>query len=222
MSAIKNANIFNRVLRKRSEWLKSQGVDVPLFSNKKVFQQLDEKEQESSIARLKILCAQIEPFQPNSTESDKFREFCKNNKLTPTDERVFNSVDERTCWEIVTFDMQQLYRNPVIYSLSSYSLEEFEGYSPWVLFNRPEKSFEDLMEATARLKKSDEMIDLNFISPYVIEEALSEEKRQFQIQHKIACPLLHSESSERVAFVSVFTTTVVDTSNQSSKIKILN
>ncbi|UYL08203.1 hypothetical protein B9G69_014215 [Bdellovibrio sp. SKB1291214] len=137
-------------------------------------------------------------------EQEKLRILCDYHEVQPADSSLFKLLGKEIAWEIVDFNLNQIYRNEVIVNLGNYSIEEYESKSPWDLFTRSQIILEALIDATMRVKKANGVIYLNHIPPYVMEETMTPEKAQFRIEHLFVCPLVSNATNENTMFVSAF------------------
>lgn len=218
MKDINLALNFDATVTNLSLTLNKDGVKVLPFSSPRKFQYLNLEKQEISLKKIKIICDQTEILPPNINDYEKLQIICKANNLEPVDKRVYELLSNDLCWEIIDFELNQLYRSNLIYKLSSYSLEDFETISPWQLFIRPEFILNTLVTATENLKLSNTLLDMSDSISYLAEEALSEKKLQFEFTHKFACPLKDMKSGQNRAFVSAFIAKPIE--NAGLKIRI--
>jgi hypothetical protein len=195
---------FDSTVSEISKCLKEQGVEKAAYAAIRRFQTLQEDAQQNIMKRVTAQFEQMRLLNPAIKESEKLRMICDYNNLIPATNEVYGRLGNDQPWEIVDFSLHQIYRSHRIFELGHYSLEEYETFSPWELFNRPEAVLKKLIQITEKLKTSHELVDLTGIGPYVIEEALSTARAQFEIVHDFVCPLKDAKTGENKAFVSAF------------------
>ncbi len=194
--------------------LLKQGIAKRPFSANRRIQHLPPDLQRQIVSRIAAQVEQMELLRPEVQEFEKLDVLCRFHGLVPVDSDIYTKLSEDTAWEIIDFNLKQVYRNKIIFRLGNYSIEEYETYSPWELFQRPQSVLNKLIEVTEGLKTSDRMIGLSMIKPYIIQESLSEENAQFKITHGYACPLVDKVTGEAKAFVSTMTIDPISKSNR--------
>lgn len=168
------------------------------------FSGLDQDIQKFIIQRARMQLAQLELLEPDLKEPEKLAKISSFHKLKPVTDEIYERLSHEHLWEVVDFNLNQLYRSPRVFEIGSYSVEQYETYSPWELFDRPQSSLKELMAVTDVLKISPSIVDMGYVRPYVIQEILSPSKSKYEITHEFACPLFDEVSGENRAFVSVF------------------
>ena len=162
------------------------------------------QQQVEMTSRARCELEQMELLREKVTDADRLRFICAAHKFRSVDDEIFSCLTRGMCWEVVDLDFNQLYRNDKIFNEVSYTLAEMEAYNPFELFKRPQQIVEQQGEVLGAIKASNALMDLKGMPPYIIEEARSVEKRQFEVFHKAACLLKDIGSGEARAFVSVF------------------
>jgi hypothetical protein len=208
------ATVFDQKAIRLSENLSKQGISKRPFSVNRRIQHLSPDLQKQIVSKISAQVEQMELLRPEIQEFEKLDVLCHFHGLKPVDSDIYTKLSGDTAWEIIDFGLNQVYRNKIIFKLGNYSIEEYETYSPWDLFLRPQSVLTKLMEITELLKTSESMINLEVIKPYIIEEALSEENAQFKITHGYACPLVDKITGEAKAFVSTLTIDPISNSNR--------
>lgn len=196
--------IFDTIVIKMTDSLRQQNVNKIAFSKNRRFQILPDDIQAQSLQRAQLQLEQMELINYQTEEFEKLNILCQYHKLKPVDESVYLKLTGNTAWEIIDFNLNQIYRNQVVFKLGNYSVEEYETYSPWDLFSRPQSVLINLIEITENLKTAKNIINLESIKPYIIEEALTEEKAQFKMTHQFVCPLFDEKTQTNQAFISAF------------------
>lgn len=185
------------------------------------FSNFEQDQQKQIIGRLKMQLDQLELIEPEQQESEKLSRISRYHKLKPVTDEIYARLTHEHLWEIIDFDLNQLYRSPQIFKIGNYTADQYEIYSPWELFDRPSSSLKELMAVTRVLKNSPLIVDMKYIKPYVIEEALAPGKNKYQITHECACPLFDEESGDNMAFISVFKFQKID-KEDTGKIVLFN
>lgn len=141
---------------------------------------------------------------PVSTVSDELIAVCKRHNVSPVEERAYSMINKDMAWEIFDFNLNEVFRSDLIYSLGNYSKEAFKKHSPWELYKRPRASLEQLIQTTQKLHNSQSLVEMKMLPSYIIEEKLTAEKAQFEIAHQFACPLFCNVSKYNVMILSAF------------------
>jgi hypothetical protein len=198
------AEDFNQIVTGITERLKAQGVEKNPFSTSRSFKTLDQAQQKAAITRVRRQLDQMEMLKPDIREFEKVSLLCTYHSLKSPTESVFKKVSEDHFWEIIDFDMNQVYRNKRIYELGNYSVEDYETYSPWELFTRPKAVLDGLIKLTDELKKSNDIIDLSSLGSYVIQELLTDERAVYEVKHDFVCALKDRATGENKSFINAF------------------
>ncbi|WP_413561445.1 hypothetical protein [Bdellovibrio sp. HCB209] len=201
---------FDIVATELSNMLRQKGIEISALHKSRPLRQRTEDHQRQAIERAGRQLQQMEITEGVLEEFEKFRILCHYHKVQPADPKVFTHITRNSAWEILDFNMNQLYRNDMLFKLGNYSIEEYEAYSPWELFNRPQYVLGSLAETTIKLKQDKRMLSLEHIPSYVIEETLSEQRGQYRIKHTFACPLVCNSTNENTMFVSMFQAETLD------------
>lgn len=195
---------FYSQTEKLAALLIQKGVEISSYKQKYQgnFSQLDSQTQDSINKNLSTLISGIEIIFSHNNPSDQFREICDYFNLEPLDKKVFSRFSSEMVWEIVDFNINQLFRNEKQFHVVSYTIEDLETHSPWTLYKRPDEIMQHLIEATEQLKVKEDIIELNHIRPYVLQEIFEGHNNRIAMYHQFACPLVDKVTKERKAFVS--------------------
>lgn len=193
---------FDQIAQGISNQLYAQGVEIAAFGSTRLMPNLPVEVQHAVVQRVRRQLELMERMRPDFREFEKLSVICQYYNLRPVDDDVFNRLNDDIGWEIVDFNLNQLYRSVRVFECMSYSIEEAEVYSPWELYSRPKPVLDTLVEVTRALAESKKIIDLQWIKPYILVETMTPDKRRLQIQHLFACPLADQTTKKNVAFVS--------------------
>lgn len=187
-----------------AELLKMQGLEVPPYFRRQggPFMDLPTKDQRAAALRLSETIENYEILVPETNPGEQLRLILNQLQLDPADKEVYRRLEKSHVWEIVDYEINQVFRNSEIYKTVSYSLEELETYSPWVLYRRPEKVLGQLIEITNRLQNGNSIVELAHIPAYVIQESLTGHNNKVENRHDFACPLLDKKTGKNIAFLS--------------------
>lgn len=198
------AQEFDRIAQDISSRLRADGISAKPFGAKRLLPDLPLSAQQRIVGRVRTQLELMERMRPNCEEHEKLSVICQYYGLRPVDDDVYNRITDEIAWEVIDFELNQLYRNVRVFECISYSIEECEAFTPWELYSRPRQVLETLAEVTRELAHTRGIIDLEWISPYVMVEAYSPDKGQLEIRHLFACPLMDRTTKENLAFVSAF------------------
>ncbi len=179
------------------------------------FNSFENFDQNLLINKFKLFSDQILSIELAEPELNRnsILEIMRSNDLEFTDSGFEEKLLSQDCWEIMDFNSNQLYRNKTCYDLSDYTTEQYDSYSPFELFERPAFIFEILVQGIGKLHESNQMIPLDFVPDYIMQEMLTEKQRKFKIRHKYACAIQDRQTKTKLAFVSVFRATPIEEDN---------
>ncbi len=168
------------------------------------FDELSEEEKNERLEAIRLFKAQYETLSPDISEAESLQSITLFNGLVASDTSIYDKITKDDFVEVMDFSMNKIYSNRRIFDVCNYTLEELHSYSPFLLFDRPKSSFMALQEVVKELKRTDSVVPMSFIPPYIIQETLTMEKDQYIIDHTFSCPLIKVGESEASAFISVF------------------
>jgi hypothetical protein len=195
---------FNHVISGISERLGVANQRKGGRAAEPLFEKLTHERQQAALERSRRQLLLMEMETPETQEFEKLDVLCQYYGLRPVSDEIYGRLTGDIAWEIVDFELNQLYRNKLIFQLGNYSVEEYETYSPWDLFRRPASILGELQKMTGTLLQAESLLSLKHIPAYIIEEALSPERAQFELMHEFACPLVNRTTRQNQAFVSAF------------------
>jgi hypothetical protein len=212
-SAVKS---FDTIAYQLSTLLRKRGIEKAALSHNRPLEKSPLEKQKQALERASQQLHQMEIISGHLEEYEKLRILCHYHKVQPADPTIFDRLTQNTAWEIIDFNLNQLYRNEVVFKLGNYSIEDYESFSPWELFSRPQSILAKLAENTMALKEGKSLVEMENLPPYVIEETKTSEKAQFRIKHFFACPLISKTSKESSMFISAFQVEALDPRNRVS------
>ncbi len=205
---------FNTYALKLSEVLKSRGIHKPALSPSRPLIRSSLETQNRALARTKSQLKQMSMHTGQLEEYEKLRILCRFHGVQPVSPDVFTRLTKDMAWEILDFNLNQLYRNETVFKLGNYTIEDYETYTPAELFNRPISVLKPLVEKTLEVKTSTSVVDMSDVPSYVIEETQTRAKAQFRITHTFACALKSNLTGENTMFVFAFHLDTLDSNRR--------
>ena len=218
------AKKFDDVLLGISNNLRKHGVIKETYPSESdsEFSKLPSQQQAQIVKRCTLQLEQMELLEPSLSQEDYINTLCLFHRLKPINESMYKKLTGDTLWEILDLEFNQIYRSKLIYKLTDYSISQMEEYTPFELYDRPKKVFEQLIEAYERMRQTKDIVDMHHVKPYILKELKSRSQFMFQVQHVFNCPLVDSQTGEIKAFIAAFEAVRLDQSKMDANILLLS